>query len=119
MAQITRIQAQQPTNFGQQALQLGGAGIGAYFGGAQGAAAGSSLGSAAGGLVAQQNPTQTAQDVGNGGSAFQRRMSELNNDNQKQIADSINSLQYVQDPQQRAELAKPLLQAQYVAQRQG
>lgn len=47
--------------------------------------------------------------------AMGRRMQSLQESPQMQIANSIDSLKYIQDPQQRAELAKPLMQADYMA----
>lgn len=46
---------------------------------------------------------------------LQRRMAELQQNPQMQIADSIDSLKYIQDPAQRQALAAPLIQAQQKA----
>jgi hypothetical protein len=90
--------------------------VGGMYGGAAGAATGGSLGGMAGGLLAKNDQQQGPQTVMTGGSdALQRRMQKLQENPQMQIAQSIDSLKYVQDPAQRAELAKPLLQADYMA----
>ena len=46
---------------------------------------------------------------------LQRRMMEMQQNPQMQIADSIDSLKYIQDPAQRQALAAPLIQAQMAA----
>lgn len=101
-------------------LQLGGMVAGGLVAGpggaAAGAATGGSLGGMAGGLLSEKDQSQGPQAVETGGSdALQRRMSKLQENPQMQIANSIDSLKYIQDPGQRAELAKPLLQADYMA----
>ena len=103
-----------------QLMTLLGAGLGAGVGGMAGAAGGASLGGMLGGMASpdQQVNAPNVQAMGPSG-ALQRRMIELNDAPLKTISDSINSLKYVQDPAQRAELAKTLLQAQYMAQNQG
>lgn len=100
-------------------LQIGGMGLGAFFGGPAGAATGASLGGTLGGLASNNDQQQGSQPVASGGSdALQRRMQKLQENPQMQIAQSIDSLKYIQDPAQRAELAKPLLQADYMARNQ-
>lgn len=47
--------------------------------------------------------------------AMQKRMQSLSESPRAQLAQSIDSLKYVQDPAQRQALAKPLLQADYLA----
>lgn len=93
-------------------LQVGGAVAGGIFGGPQGAMAGASAGGMAGGLL-QPAPEAGPQPVETG--AISRRMQQLDQSPLRQIRESINSLQYVQDAEQRAALAKPLLQADYMA----
>ena len=97
-------------------LQLGGMVGGAIVGGPAGAATGGSLGGMAGGLLANNNQQQGPEAIQTGPSdAMGRRMQSLQESPQMQIANSIDSLKYIQDPQQRAELAKPLMQADYMA----
>lgn len=48
-----------------------------------------------------------------------RRMETLGNAPLMQLRSSIDSLKYVESPEQRAALAKPLLQAEYMAKRGG
>jgi len=103
-----------------QILQLGGAVAGGVFGGIPGAMAGSQLGGMAGGLLDDKGAgPSAAPQISEDGGAMSRRMASLNNDPQMQIRDGINSLKYIQDPAQRVELAKPLLQAQYLSQNKG
>lgn len=95
-------------------LTLGGMAVGA-FGGPAGMAAGGQVGSLLGGFASQPEseapqPIQT--------SAIERRLSSLDNTPQAQIRNSIDSLKYVQDDGLRAELAKPLMQADYLARNQ-
>ena len=111
-------------------LTLGGAGLGAFLapvgGGVAGASLGASLGGATSGLLNSGNsqgsqpsgpaPVGKTQDVG---SAIDRRLEALDATPQGQIRQSINSLQYIQDPAERAELAKPLFQADYMMRKQG
>lgn len=102
-----------------QLLTIGGAAYGGATGGFQGAATGSSLGGVAGGILGPQTQASTPSAIQTGESdALQRRMQALQDSPQMQIANSIDSLKYVQDPQMRSELAKPLLQADYAARNQ-
>jgi hypothetical protein len=96
---------------GLAALPIVGNIVGGMFGGPAGAAAGGAAGSAiAGAGTPKPGPSNVQQN-----DAIARRLDQLSNDPQKQIRDSINSLQFIQDDKQRADLAKPLLQAEYMA----
>lgn len=109
-------------------LTLGGTALGGYFGGVQGAAAGASLGNMVGGVVAPptvnqaqvQTPTQGPQSVATQGDAMSRRMSEIGQGDQsmQQIANSIDSLKYIQDDDLRYKLAQPLVAADFAAMKQ-
>lgn len=92
-------------------LSIAGAGLGALAGGPAGAGLGMQLGGMAGGMMNQ--PQAQAAPVES--SALSRRKMALDQSPLRQIRESIDSLQYIPDPQQRAELAKPLLQADYMA----
>ncbi len=99
---------------------IAGAALGFAAGGPGGAMTGLNIGQSVAGLTAQapDSPTegarpQTVQTEGN--DSMKRRMQSLNENPLKQIGDSINSLQFVQNDQVRQDLAKPLLQAQYLA----
>lgn len=48
---------------------------------------------------------------------IQNRIQQLQETPQMQIANSIDSLKFIQDPDKRAELAKPLIEANLVARR--
>jgi hypothetical protein len=111
-----------------QLTQLGtlaGGVAGAIYGGPAGAAAGANLGNMVGGLFGgggggstpqyieekpQAEPIQTGPS-----DALARRMQQINNSDLAQIRQGINSLQYINDEETRAKLAKPLLQAEYLA----
>lgn len=99
-------------------FKIGGAVLGGIYGGPAGAMTGAQLGGLAGGML--QGPG----DSGDGGqniveaSAMDRRMNAIDNSNLGQLRQSINSLQYVKDPEVRMALAKPLLKAQYLAERE-
>jgi hypothetical protein len=80
--------------------------------GLAGAAAGANLGGMAGGLLSSA-PKQGPQAVAGG--AINRRMQQLDQTPLRSIRDSIDSLKYIQDPAQRAELAMPLMKADYMA----
>lgn len=108
-------------------LTLGGAAVGGFFGGLPGAATGASLGGMVGGMVAP--PTvksvdvpeqrQGAQIVATGGDAMSRRLNEVGQgaQNMQQIADSIDSLKYIQDENLKLKFAEPLLRADLAAQK--
>lgn len=100
-----------------QLMQIGGAIAGGIYGGPAGAMAGAGAGGMAGNLLGPKPVTANGPDpIDTGGSdALQRRMQSLQQDPQMQIANSIDSLKYIQDPQMRADLAKPLLQADYLS----
>lgn len=82
-------------------------------GGPAGALSGASLGKGIGDAVTPATPPgpEAIQTSG----AMDKRMQQLNNSNIRQIAQGIDSLQYIQDPEQRMALAKPLLKADYLA----
>lgn len=106
---------QAPDDLGKM-LQIGGMAAGAAYGGPAGASLGGSLGGMIGGIAGPEKASAGPGAVDTGGSdALQRRMSKLQENPQMQIANSIDSLKYIQDPGQRAELAMPLLQADYMA----
>lgn len=111
MASVNIPQRKQSTNSDQQLFQLGGAIAGGLFGGLPGAMAGSQLGGLAGGAISPQTSQPEPQAVE---SAMSRRVTQLDQTPLKQIRESIDSLKFV-DPSIRAELAKPLLQAEYLA----
>lgn len=117
---MPKMQQKQGMGLGNLGTLIG-AGLGMYGGGVPGATAGASLGGTLGGAIDenQQGPTVLPVENDSGTQALQRRMDELNQTSLKQIADSINSLKYVEDPQQREALAKPLLMARYVGMNQG
>ncbi len=104
-------------------LSLGGAGLGALAAGPGGYMAGASAGAALGGLLGGMNdqeessPKPQVSPLDTGPSdVMQRRMAKLQQDPLAQIRQGIDSLKYVQDDATRAELAKPLFQAEYMAQ---
>lgn len=99
---------------------IAGMGIGgAMTGGVGGAAGGGALGSTLGGMLFQDEKEPEIPKLEESNSAIQRRMNQINETPLRQIADSIDSLKYIQDPVQRQELAQPLLQAQYMAMQKG
>ncbi|MEZ0392072.1 MAG: hypothetical protein ACAH59_07660 [Pseudobdellovibrionaceae bacterium] len=109
-------QRQQQSDELGKLLQIGGAIGGGIIGGPAGIAAGAGLGGTAAGILGPPAQVQAPNSVDIGGSdALQRRMQKLQENPQMQIAQSIDSLKYIQDPQMRADLAKPLLQADYMA----
>ncbi len=112
---------QQSTDSTGQMLQLGGLAAGALIGKSpQAAMTGMSLGGAVGGMMGPQAQVEGPGAVQTGGSdALQRRMQKIQENPQMQIANSIDSLKFIQDPQMRADLAKPLLQADYMARNKG
>lgn len=98
-------------------LTIGGAVAGGLIGGGPaGAMAGAQAGGMLGGLASQ--PQQEVQAVG-GGNAMSRRMGQLDQTPLRQIRESIDSLKYIDDPNQRMALAQPLLQADYMARQKG
>lgn len=94
-------------------LQLGGLAAGGAIGGLPGAMAGAQLGGTLGGLASGGGVS--GQDVSSA-NVLDRRLGQLRETPQNQIAQSINSLKEIDDPMLRQELAKPLLQAQYMSQ---
>lgn len=95
-------------------LQLGGMAAGAMYGGLPGAMMGGQLGGMVGGMA--QGEGGQNNDVGN---VVSRRLGQLKETPQAQIAASIESLKDIEDPMLRQELAKPLLQAQYMSNQKG
>jgi len=108
-------------------LTIGGAVAGGVMGGLPGAAQGASMGQLAGGLIGGQPSAPEPQapappmpeSVQTGGDQMKRRLGEIDNSNLTQIAQSIDSLKYVQDEDLRLKMAQPLLQAYQSAERQG
>jgi hypothetical protein len=95
---------------------IGGMGSGGA-GAAQGAMIGKSFGDA---VDPQRAAAQEIQKPQVGPvDAISRRKAQLDQTPLRQIRDSIDSLKYVQNNEVRAELAKPLLQAEYMAKQQG
>lgn len=84
-----------------------------------GAAAGSSLGGAIGGMIDPekelQQRIQQKQQVGPVETSMTRRKYQLDQTPLRQIRESIDSLKYVNNDAMRMELAKPLLEAEYMA----
>lgn len=97
-------------------LTLAGAGAGAALGGPAGAGIGMGLGQSLGQMQAANQP-QGAQPVQESQSAVQRRLAQLDETPLAKIRQGLDALQFVEDPAQRVELAKPLLQAEMVAKR--
>lgn len=97
-------------------LTVGGAVVGGVFGGPSGAMTGASAGNMAGGLL-QKAPEASPEAVDTG--AISRRMQQIDQSPLRQIRESIDSLKYVKDDATRAELAKPLFQADYMARMKG
>lgn len=93
-------------------LTLAGMGAGAALGGPAGAGIGGQLGGMAGQMQKQPEGPESVGAIG-------RRMAELDQSPLRQIRQSIDSLKYIQDDAQRAELAKPLLEADYMARMRG
>lgn len=105
-----------PKNSSGNLLALAGAGAGAAFGGPVGAGIGMQAGGMVGGMM-DANKSQGPAQVQS--SAMSRRMTQLDQSPQRQLRESINSLQYIDDPVQRAELAQPLMQAAQLAKQKG
>jgi len=93
---------------------LAGMGIGGALGGAPGMAVGGQVGGLAG--QQKQMPSPEGVPVSN---ALTRRQADLGQSPQMQIRESIDSLKYIEDPAQRVEMAKPLLQAEYLMKQKG
>ena len=107
---------QRPRSNNASLLALAGAGGGAALGGPAGAGLGMGLGSTLGGMQQQPQGPESLQTSQN---AMQRRQMAMDESPQRQIIESIDSLKYVEDPAQRVELAKPLLQAEYLMKQKG
>lgn len=100
---------------GGMLLPGAGAPLGATIGGAM-------TGAQAGGMLAglgQKAPAQAQSMAPLEGGAMDRRMSQLQNSDLSNLRNSIDSLQYVQDDSLRQQLAKPLLQAEFMAKKKG
>lgn len=104
---------QRPKSNNGSILSLAGAGAGFAMGGPVGAG----LGMQAGGMIGAASQPPPAPEPAQ--TAMTRRMGQLDQSPLRQIRNSIDSLQYVQDDAQRAELAKPLLMADYMARKNG
>lgn len=116
---VPRVQQQKDDSL-SKLLTIGGAAAGGYFGGPAGIATGASLGGLAGGMLTPKElPQQEPGPIETGGDAMSRRMQALQESPYGQIRESIDSLKYIQDPQQREMLAKPLLQADFMARNKG
>lgn len=106
------------------ALTIAGMAAGGLSGGGfAGAAAGGALGGMVGGIIdpqelkvpkPQQIKAKTAVDVG-ASSSMNRRLQALQESPLGQVTAGLDSLKYIKDDQLRANLAKPLLQAEYLA----
>lgn len=101
-------------------LTIGGAAAGGFAtgGSPQGIMTGAQLGGMVGGM-AQKPQAQTQSMAPLEGGAMDRRMSQLQNSDLSNLRNSIDSLQYVQDDSLRQQLAKPLLQAEFMAKKKG
>ena len=101
-------------------LTIGGAVAGGVMtgGSPQGIAMGAGLGQTAGGVFNKPQQQESGMVEAPQG-ALDRRLQELKQQPLAQIRESINSLQYVQDPQVRQQLAEPLMQADYMARMKG
>ena len=105
MSEVWKPKPRKPSG-GLQAIPVLGSVFGGMFGGPGGAAAGGAAGNA---LVGSMGPKPGPDHVEN--TALDRRLQELQKDPLQDIRDSIDSLQYIQDPAQRDALAQPLMQA--------
>lgn len=94
----------------KQGANLGAIGsiAGLAFGGPAGASVGNTVGN-----ILQPEQKQAA----NVETAMTRRQAQLDQSPLRQIRESIDSLKYIPDPAQRAELAMPLMKADYMARR--
>lgn len=101
-------------------MTIGGAAAGGFAtgGSPQGIMTGAQLGGMVGGM-AQKPQAQTQSMAPLEGGAMDRRMSQLQNSDLSNLRNSIDSLQYVQDDSLRQQLAKPLLQAEFMAKKKG
>jgi len=113
----TRRQSQSSNSNERQLFMLGGALAGGAVGGPAGALTGASLGNQAQDLVGSKEIQQP--EIEAVPTAMSRRKADLDQTPLRQIRDSIDSLKYVKDDATRMELAKPLLQADYMARQQG
>ena len=100
-------------------LTVAGGAAGAYLGGGVGGASiGASLGNALGDIADPQKEFEhriQKQQVGPVETSMSRRKFQLDQIPLRQIRESIDSLKYVNNDAMRMELAKPLLEAEYMA----
>lgn len=103
-----------PSGMGK-ALTVGGAVAGGIIGqgSPQAIVAGAGAGSTANSLLSP-TPKPDANVPMPDASAINRRLAMSRNSPQAQIRESIDALKFVNDPSLRAELAQPLLQADYM-----
>ena len=107
---VINMPQQQKSNTGSL-MTLAGMGAGAALGCPVGAGIGGQVGGMVGGMSSQQAPPPQAIES----NALSRRQAQMDATPVLQIQDSLKALQEIPDPQQRMELAKPLLQADYMA----
>lgn len=109
-------EAAQPSALGGL-LGTAGSIVGSIYGGPPGGAAGGMAGKMVGEGISPGKQAQAgSQDlsVGTSDDAMSRRKAEMDNQPERQIADSIDSLQYL-PPEQQQQYAGPLMQAQEMA----
>jgi len=92
-------------------FKLAGMGAGALIGGPTGAALGGSIGGAVGDMT--NKPQAQPQAIAS--NALSRRQDQLAQVPEIQLNQSIDALKNIEDPEQRALLAQPLMQAQEMA----
>lgn len=100
---------------------LGGGIIGALGGGPMGAMQGAMAGRSLGGMLDPQKQLeeQVQKQAVGPVDAISRRKAQLDQTPLRQIRESIDSLKYVNNDAMKMELAKPLLQAEYMAKQKG
>jgi hypothetical protein len=111
MAGIAKIQRQQAPDDMGKLLTLGGAAVGGFFGGPQGAMTGANAGGMINGIVAAPPKPEGPAPIG----AMGRRMAEIDNSPSQVLASSLQAVKQISDPAMRADLARPLLAADYLA----
>lgn len=104
-------------NNDQELFQIGGAIIGGMYGGPGGALAGSNIGSQISNFANQGKQEETGPQPLE--TAMSRRKAQLDQTPLRQIRESIDSLKYVNNDAMRMELAKPLVEAEYMAKMKG
>lgn len=105
---VAKIQRQVSSDPFEKMLPMIGQAVGTAYGGPAGGIAGGMLG----GELQTKPPEAGPSPIE--ASAMSRRMDQLNNDPQSQIRQSLQALNQL-PPEQRGELAKPLLAADYLA----